>query len=577
MWLRFRNYAIAILLFQLLVFLISVVLLVNVGWLGERVANALTAPPANQPPETLIAWMDGEDVASVAERVKELYRDDTTKHVVLVYDLTDAELEQANELMTANGVTPTHVIDSSSVSNTSVELQAFFNANQIASATVVSEWYHGRRGVCTVQAAANSSIPIGFAGTESIFAENNWWLSEVGMVGVATEFAKTAYYTLIRQIPFSGCWSGDFPFVLVTFYAGVAFILSGLLVAALRSYTVRRQMLDIANERSLHKIPTPRGGGVLISTLTLVMLVSVAVRFSDLPFGLLAVYIAMAVLLTCMSLYDDWIRAVTTKVRLIVHLLSAMLVVAASFTFRPVEIAVQIPSVTMLFISGIIAAGILVVWITGFTNMFNFMDGVDGIAGLHAVLVGTGWSILFFLEGESTLALISLLIVATSAGFLVHNTSPARIFMGDSGSVFLGFTLASLPVLGFVGIGDPHLFVVGGMFVLPFVVDATYTIIKRWRNGENILEAHRKHLYQRLALRGHSHGGVTGLYGFMTVICVTCGIFYYTGNSAARSVAMGVVAIMITTYMLVTEYILAAKPFLYKASNPVSITDSSQD
>ncbi|MBE2268106.1 MAG: glycosyltransferase family 4 protein [Anaerolinea sp.] len=527
----------------------------------------------NNNADALVIWEEGEQTQPLPETLARLYRPGATKYVVLVHDMSQSAPIWVNDLV-GDGTTPRlHEIDNRSISRASAELTAFFTANPATNITLAGAWYQGRREVCVLHTALRRSTPVGFVGMPSTFNEANWWSSERGVISVATELAKSAYYSFAYQIPFSGCWSGDFPFGLVTFYAGVAFLLSGLLVAALRSFTIRRKMLDFANERSLHKIPTPRGGGVVISTLSLLMLMAIALNFSDLPAPLLIAYVAMAVLLTGISLYDDWIKAVPTKIRLLLHLIAALVIVLTTFTLRPAEIALPIPGVTVVLLSGILAFGLLVVWITGFTNMFNFMDGADGIAGLHTLLAGTGWSVLFLLEGETSLTLISLLIAATSAGFLVHNTSPARIFMGDSGSVFLGFTLASLPVLGFVGTVNPDIFVVGAMFVLPFVVDATYTIIKRWRNGENVLEAHRKHLYQRLVLRGHSHGGVTGLYGLMTVICVVSGILYYTGDALARAVALGVVITMLVTYVISTEYALIKKPYLYSPKrNPVETT-----
>lgn len=584
MWLRFRNYAVAILLFQILVVLIAAILLTNVTWLGERLANALRGPIVTQPAEALVIWDEDMNIFSLPETVGQLYQPGVTKHILLVHDLSTAQTTwTGDQLQGQESVTIQH-IDSSSLSRTTQQLETFFAAHRVASVTAVGAWQQGRRDVCTLRTAVGDSTSIGFSGTQSGFAETNWWSSEIGIIGITTEIAKIAYTSFAYQIPFSGCWSGDFPFVLVILGALTAFVLSGLLVGALRSFTLRRKLLDVANDRSLHHTPTPRGGGAAISTLTLLLLFGIALSFSDLSVPLLVAYIAMGAMLTGVSLYDDWVKAVPTKVRLLFHLAAGLIVAGMTFALRPPVMAIPIPGVMLVSVTGVIAFGLVTIWITGFTNMFNFMDGIDGIAGLQAVLAGAGWSILFLLEGESTLTLISLLVAATSAGFLVHNTAPARIFMGDSGSVFLGFTLASLPVLGFVGTGNPDIFVVGAMLVLPFVVDASYTIVKRWRSGENVLEAHRKHLYQRLILRGHTHGGVTGLYGVMGVICVASGVLYYTGDSVGRAVALGVVITMMTTYIISTEYTLAVKPdvHLHKtaAAEPVIMSRSilsSQD
>ena len=576
MWHRFRNYAVAILLFQLLIILLGSILIINMTWAGERVANALKAPPRSEPAEMLVFWIEANESLPPIETILRFYDGDITQQVVLVQNVSEGQFAEARDTLETHGIPVNQIVDVRNVSTISHDFQTLFTSAQVANAVVFSEWFHGRRSVCTVQAAAAAgSVPVQFVGTQSGFAAGNWWSSEAGVVGIATELAKTAYSTLAYGIPFSGCWSGDFPFSLVMGYTFAAFILSGLLVGALRWITVRRNLLDVANARSMHKIPTPRGGGIVISLLTLTMLIVVAVYFSDLNAQLLIVYILAALALTFLSLYDDWIKAVPIKVRLLLHFVAAVAVVGSTFMLKPAAIGVEIPGVIALMVTGVFAAGVLVVWITGFTNMFNFMDGIDGIAGLHVLLVGAGWALLFFLEGESTLTLISVLIVATSAGFLVHNTAPARIFMGDSGSVFLGFTLASLPVLGYVGTSNPDIFVVGMLFVLPFLFDATYTIIKRWRDGENVLQAHRKHLYQRLVLRGHSHGGVTGLYGFMSAFCVASGVLYYTGGPVTRAVALIVVILLMTVYVFGAEMMLAVKSTVY-TSQPASISADMQ-
>lgn len=563
MWLRFRNYAIGILLFQLLIVLLGSVLAINMTWAGERVANALKAPPPASAAELLVFWLEANEALPPIETVSRYYDAAITRQVVLVQDVSDSQYEEARSALEMYGIPVDHVVDVRNISTITHDLNTIFAAAPVGNAVVVSEWFHGRRSVCAVQAAAAGGVPVSFVGAQADFSAANWWASEAGAVGIATEIAKTAYSSLIYGMPFSGCWSGDFPFTLVTAYTLAAFLLSGLLVGALRWFTIRRKLLDVANERSMHKIPTPRGGGIVISLLTLLMLIVVAIFFSDLKPQLLIVYIVAALALTFLSLYDDWVKAVPIKIRLLLHLATALAVVISTFLIQPAEIRLEIPGVITLMVTGIFAAGALVLWITGFTNMFNFMDGIDGIAGVHVLLAGAGWALLFFLEGESTLTLIGVLIVATSAGFLVHNTAPARIFMGDSGSVFLGFTLAALPVLGYVGTSNADMFIVGVMFVLPFLFDATYTIIKRWRNGENVLQAHRKHLYQRLVLRGQSHGGVTGLYGFMSVFCVASGVLYYTGSPITRGIALIVVILLMATYALGAETMLAAKPAGY--------------
>jgi len=355
----------------------------------------------------------------------------------------------------------------------------------------------------------------------------------------------------------SPAWTVNFftPFL----YAVVVFFLGAILVGVLRAYTVRRKMLDVANQRSLHQIPTPRGGGLVISILALGLFLMLLVVTPASLSPLALVYIVMALFLTMISLYDDWIKALPARIRLGCHSIAALILVASSFMLNPVQITLSLSTIATITVSGVFAAIILMVWIIGFTNIFNFMDGIDGIAATQALLAAVGWSLIFFLEGANTLMLFNVVIAALSAGFLVHNAAPARIFMGDSGSIFLGFTLAGTPLLGFATLKNPILFIVAGMFVFPFIVDGTYTIIKRLRNGENVLEAHRKHIYQQLVLSGQSHGRVTRLYGLLMVVSVTSGLVYYAGDPSAKLTALVVIVIMMTTFVVGAEYLLATK------------------
>jgi UDP-N-acetylmuramyl pentapeptide phosphotransferase/UDP-N-acetylglucosamine-1-phosphate transferase len=138
------------------------------------------------------------------------------------------------------------------------------------------------------------------------------------------------------------------------------------------------------------------------------------------------------------------------------------------------------------------------------------MDGIDGIAGGQALVAGSGWAIIGYMSGETFAGLIGVLLAATSLGFLFHNWPPARIFMGDVGSAFIGFTLAVLPIMA--GQRDPRFIIAGVLLVWPFIFDTSFTLVRRMINKENIFEAHRSHIYQRLVIAGYSHRFVTLIY-----------------------------------------------------------------
>ena len=148
------------------------------------------------------------------------------------------------------------------------------------------------------------------------------------------------------------------------------------------------------------------------------------------------------------------------------------------------------------------------------------MDGIDGIAAGQAITAGLGWAIVGWLADDLRPMLLGGLLTATSAGFLVHNWSPASIFMGDIGSAFLGYCFATLGLLGGGG-GSGAL--IGILLVWPFVFDTAFTFCVRLRRRENIFKAHRSHLYQRLVLTGLSHRAVTLLYVALAVLGAAAG------------------------------------------------------
>ena len=192
MWHRFRNYAVAILLFQLLIILLGSVLIINMTWAGERVANALKAPPRSEPAEMLVFWIEANEPLPSIETILPFYAGEITQQVVLVQGVSERQFAEARATLETHSIPVNQIVDVRNVSTISHDLQTLFTSAQVANAVVFSEWFHGRRSVCTVQAAAAGSVPVQFVGTQSDFAAGNWWSSEAGVVGIATELAKTA-------------------------------------------------------------------------------------------------------------------------------------------------------------------------------------------------------------------------------------------------------------------------------------------------------------------------------------------------------------------------------------------------
>jgi Fuc2NAc and GlcNAc transferase len=158
------------------------------------------------------------------------------------------------------------------------------------------------------------------------------------------------------------------------------------------------------------------------------------------------------------------------------------------------------------------------------TNLYNFMDGSNGMAGLQAVFAGLLLAALFAHAGDPEMAVSAALIAACSAGFLPWNLGNAKVFMGDVGSLALGFSLGALLVYGVVT-GSFSL-PVGLMVMLVFLVDSTLTLLARVLKGERWYNAHKQHLYQRLIAQGWSHGSVVMCYQAVNLALVIPGVFY---------------------------------------------------
>jgi UDP-N-acetylmuramyl pentapeptide phosphotransferase/UDP-N-acetylglucosamine-1-phosphate transferase len=280
------------------------------------------------------------------------------------------------------------------------------------------------------------------------------------------------------------------------------------------AWALRRKMLDVPNERSSHVRPTPRGGGVGIVLVVLVAatLLCLLPGFPADPRGWLT-FIFCGLVIAVVSWLDD-VRGLSNGARFAAHSICAM----ACMVALGVPQSVELPWVGQVPLAGF-AWPLAYLWIVGLTNAFNFMDGIDGIAGGQAFVAGMAWAGLGSLEGAPLITYLGLAIAGAAGGFLLYNWSPARIFMGDVGSAFLGFTLAVMPLLA-----APHArgkgadLVCAALLVWPFVFDATFTFFRRLFNGENVLTAHRSHLYQRLVIVGKAHNSVAALYIGLAVI-----------------------------------------------------------
>ncbi|MGU9977549.1 MAG: MraY family glycosyltransferase [Candidatus Oxydemutatoraceae bacterium WSBS_2016_MAG_OTU14] len=268
-----------------------------------------------------------------------------------------------------------------------------------------------------------------------------------------------------------------------------AFVLTVMATASLGHYLFHRQAFDIPNERSSHIVATPRGGGLSIVLVFLTLSTLVAIDAGMLKTW--SVVLLSGIAIALLGMFDDR-KHLPPSVRMVVHfaVVTACLMV---FGVPPVPFFGNTLETWLLYP----LAAIAWVWCI---NFFNFMDGIDGIASTQAIAMSLFAALIIFLftQNQGTWIAYLVLLASASAGFLVWNWSPAKIFMGDSASGFLGYILGLFAVLTAVqGVMN-----VWSWLILfgAFAVDATVTLIVRFLRREVCYEAHRQHVYQRLSM-----------------------------------------------------------------------------
>lgn len=287
-----------------------------------------------------------------------------------------------------------------------------------------------------------------------------------------------------------------------------------LLRALLRSLGAR--VLDVPNERSLHALPVPRGGGAAI---VLVVLVGVAAASCLGKGGLSGGFWGAALTLALVGAYDD-VKGLGAGIRLAFQVGAALVVLGTHF---PGSTTVVLPGAVPVTLPAAVVVAMGIFWLVGMTNVYNFMDGADGMAGVQGSAAAVGWAIVGRWLGHEGISLIGLLIAGALLGFLAYNWAPARVFLGDVGSAFLGFVFAALVFVAGQKLGG-RIPLAALLFVWPFGFDAAYTLVRRARRAENLFRAHRSHLYQRMVLAGWSHAGVAKLYGLLAAFCTLSGL-----------------------------------------------------
>lgn len=259
-------------------------------------------------------------------------------------------------------------------------------------------------------------------------------------------------------------------------------------------YWFGRQLLDIPNNRSSHTTPTPRGGGIAIILATFIaMLVAHQSGFANQA----ALYLlAPGLLMAILGISDDLIT-LNIRIRLIIQLLTASITTGVILN----NTSLSIPMAALLGIAAIIG----IAWLT---NLYNFMDGINGLAALQTVFACFSMSFLFYLQGDHSETIpLMLALGSASLGFLYWNFPQAKLFMGDVGSLFIGITLATL--MTWTSRNDLITACSWLIILAVFIVDASYTLIFRLTTGQKFYLPHRSHFYQKIAIKLNSHTKAT--------------------------------------------------------------------
>ena len=290
----------------------------------------------------------------------------------------------------------------------------------------------------------------------------------------------------------------------------ISLVVSAFLTTLVKRYGSKLGRIDIPNERSSHSVPTPRGGGIAVVTVTIAALFGCYLK--NLMDGRDAIAIAAGSLIVALVGYlDDRGTITAARWRLIGHTLRALIIVVG---LRGLPALPVFGRAVDLGIVGSVLAVLYLMWLL---NLFNFMDGIDGITGTGTLVVALCGAFLAWEAAPSSkLWIMPLALAGAAAGFLFLNWSPAKIFLGDIGSGFIGIVMGALSLQAAHTV--PRLGWCWVILMGVFIVDASVTLFRRLLRRERLYIAHRNHAYQHLAIKLNSHATVAAGVGAITLL-----------------------------------------------------------
>ncbi|WP_025127129.1 glycosyltransferase family 4 protein [Pseudomonas sp. PH1b] len=296
--------------------------------------------------------------------------------------------------------------------------------------------------------------------------------------------------------------------MIVWFLLPAVLLCAFLMTAKLRAYALSNHLIDVPNSRSSHSVPTPRGGGVSI-VLSFILFLPLLLVHNTISSAYVFALLGSGLLVAVIGFLDDH-GHIAARWRLLGHF------VAAAWSLYWVG---GVPSLTVFGLQlnlgyiGYVVAAFYLVWML---NLYNFMDGIDGLASIEAITVCLGAALLYWVTGFNELIGPPLLLAFATLGFLYWNFPPARIFMGDAGSGFLGVILAIFSLQAAAVFQN---FLWGWLILLGvFIVDATFTLIRRLLRRDRIYEAHRSHAYQYASREVGRHLPISLAIGGLNII-----------------------------------------------------------
>lgn len=289
----------------------------------------------------------------------------------------------------------------------------------------------------------------------------------------------------------------------IAFYTHVLFGIVLTVIALLGTEFMRRygRIIDRPNQRSSHVRPLPRSGGVSIVITFLLGMVFIITQgdITLISKQYMWGFVISAMLIAGISLIDD-IYNKSAQFKLFTHFIAVVIVLASGIVIDHLAL----PALGYISL-GVWGYVISFIWILGLTNAVNFMDGIDGLVAGCAVIASLFFMVISFYQGSSFVYVTCYTILAGALGFLFLNFHPAKIFLGDVGSAFIGFTFATLAIIAARYDASHTSFLVMPLLMFNIIFDTVFTLIRRAFRGENILQAHRDHLYQLLVRCEFNH------------------------------------------------------------------------